>query len=551
MSNPASMPPDPTTGNTARLPEHAATLKGGPDVAPAAGGGMDRGPDADATRRRNARAARKAFFNAWGLHIVLTAMSFTLIMPFIWMLLTSLKTLDQVGVGGWLPRPQALITTDDLTHPDTIRDAFAPGGTLADAGLTLPEAALEDDTQLAVALNTLIAGEVDGELNNLHETLGGDAAIELPDTAADWVRHVPQAQARAIHHARNAADRAVWVTQSRRDAAQAELAKARGQLQLLEARAQADPDADPQAVRQARETVQAVEARLAEAEQVARGARDTAALPDAELPLDPEDAADVAFVQRVANRYTLDAVLAHTARAAGLDTPPLPEPRRVQWHNYLEVFTAIPFARYYWNSIFVASWVTFLQCFTSSLAAFSFARLQWPGRDKVFVLYLSTMMLPGLVMMIPNYQIMITLGLVDTLTGLILPAAFTAFGTFLLRQFMLTIPSSLDEAAEIDGASKFQVYWDVILPLARPGLVTLSIFTFMGNYNSFFWPLVMQKSQHNYTLPIGLLYFQSSAGEETNLLMAAVTMSVVPMVIVFIVMQKQLVAGIQLGAVKG
>lgn len=219
--------------------------------------------------------------------------------------------------------------------------------------------------------------------------------------------------------------------------------------------------------------------------------------------------------------------------------------------NYSEVFDQIPFARYYWNSLFIATWVTFLQVFTSSLAAFSFARIQWKGRDKVFLLYLATMMLPGLVMMIPNYQIMITLGLVDTMVGLILPGAFTAFGTFLLRQFMLSIPASLDEAAEIDGASKWRVYWDVILPLSRPGLVTLAIFTFMGNYNSFFWPLVMLKSQHKYTLPVGLLAFDSSAGQQTSLLMAAVTMSVLPMIIVFVLLQKQLVKGIQLGAVKG
>lgn len=229
----------------------------------------------------------------------------------------------------------------------------------------------------------------------------------------------------------------------------------------------------------------------------------------------------------------------------------LPESRGFQFHNYTDVFTQIPFARYYWNSLFIATWVTFLQVFTSSLAAFSFSRLQWAGRDKVFMLYLATMMLPGLVMMIPNYQIMVSLGLVDTMVGLILPGAFSAFGTFLLRQFMLGIPSSLDEAAEIDGASKWRVYWDVILPLARPGLVTLAIFTFMGNYNSFFWPLVMLKSQHKYTLPIGLLSFDSTAGQQTNLLMAAVTMSVLPMVIVFVLLQKQLVKGIQLGAVKG
>lgn len=223
------------------------------------------------------------------------------------------------------------------------------------------------------------------------------------------------------------------------------------------------------------------------------------------------------------------------------------------WHpeNYIEVFRQIPFARYYMNSIFLACWITLLQVFTSSLAAFAFSRLEWPGRDKVFLLYLSTMMLPGLVMMIPNYQIMIELGLVDTFLGLMLPAAFSAFGTFLLRQFMLTIPRELDEAAEIDGASKWRIFWDVILPMARPGLIALTIFTFMGAYRSFFWPLVMLKSQHKYTLPIGLLWFETSSGTETNLLMAAVAMSVIPMIIVFVVLQRYLVKGIQLGAVKG
>ncbi len=235
-------------------------------------------------------------------------------------------------------------------------------------------------------------------------------------------------------------------------------------------------------------------------------------------------------------------------------------PSAFHWGNYADVFDkdnpnpnqrGVDFARFYWNSIYIASWVTFLQVTTSAMAAFSFARLQWPGRDKLFLAYLSTMMLPGLVMMIPNFQIMITLGWYDTFLGLILPGAFSAFGTFLLRQFMLTIPSSIDEAAEIDGASKFRLFWDIILPLSRPGLITLTIFTFMGNYSSFFWPLVMLKSQSKYTLPIGLMFFDSTRGQSTHLLMAAVTMSVVPMVLLFIFLQKYLVKGIQLGAVKG
>ena len=199
----------------------------------------------------------------------------------------------------------------------------------------------------------------------------------------------------------------------------------------------------------------------------------------------------------------------------------------------------------------VALCVTFLTVFTSSLAAFSFSRLHWPGRDKVFFLYLSTMMVPGLVMMIPNFQIMIKLGLVDTYWGLIIPASFSAFGTFLLRQFMMTLPTALDEAASIDGASKWQLYWDVILPLSRPGLIALTIFTFIGNYQSFFWPLVLMRTAHRYTLPVGLLFFDASQSQQTHLLMAGVTLSVIPMIVVFVVLQKHLIKGIQMGAVKG
>jgi len=226
-------------------------------------------------------------------------------------------------------------------------------------------------------------------------------------------------------------------------------------------------------------------------------------------------------------------------------------PRVPRWDNYKEVFKAIPFGRFYFNSLLVAAWVTLLQVLTSSMAAFSFARLTWPGRDKVFLLYLSTMMLPALVTMIPNYQIMISLRLVDTLAGLIIPASFSAFGTFLLRQFFLTIPRSIDEAAELDGASPWRLFWDIILPLARPGVITLAIFTFVGNYQSFFWPLVMLRRVENYTLPVGLLYFDSSRGQATHLLMASVTMSIVPLIVVFVVLQKYLVKGIQLGSVKG
>jgi len=228
-----------------------------------------------------------------------------------------------------------------------------------------------------------------------------------------------------------------------------------------------------------------------------------------------------------------------------------PFPTRWQPQNYPKVFQEIPFGRYYFNSLFVAAWVTFLQCLTSSMAGYAFARLRWRGRDHVFRLYLATLMIPGVVTMIPNYTLMVKLGLLDAYAGLIVPASFSAFGTFLLRQFMLTIPPSLDEAAAMDGASHWQVFWNIILPLARPGLITLGIFTFLGNYGSFFWPLILIKSEHLRTLPIGMLYFDTMYGRQTNLIMAASVMNIIPLIILFIVSQKFIVKGIQLGAVKG
>ena len=223
------------------------------------------------------------------------------------------------------------------------------------------------------------------------------------------------------------------------------------------------------------------------------------------------------------------------------------------WHpeNYLRVFEQIPFARYYFNSVFVSAWVTALQCLTSALAAYAFARITWRGRDSVFRLYLTTLMIPGVVTMIPNFTLMVQLHLLDSYAGLIVPAAFSAFGTFLLRQFMLTIPKSLDEAAGIDGATHWQIFWDVILPLARPGLITLAVFTFMGTYGSFTWPLIMIKSEGLRTLPIGMLFFDSNYGKQTELIMAASVMNILPLILLFVLTQRFLVEGIQLGGVKG
>lgn len=213
----------------------------------------------------------------------------------------------------------------------------------------------------------------------------------------------------------------------------------------------------------------------------------------------------------------------------------------------------IQFGKWYFNSVFTAVAITFLQVLTSAFAAYAFSRIDWPGRDKLFFLYLATMMIPGVVLMIPNFQLMVTFRMVNTYAGLIIPSAFTAFGTFLLRQFMLSIPPSLDEAARIDGANQWQTFWDVILPLARPGLVTLGIFTLLGAYQSFFWPLVMLKDDFLFTLPIGMMNLDSvyGYGRQTELILAATVLNIVPLIIIFIIAQKALIRGIQLGAVKG
>ena len=223
------------------------------------------------------------------------------------------------------------------------------------------------------------------------------------------------------------------------------------------------------------------------------------------------------------------------------------------WHpeNYLEVYKQVPFAKYYFNSVFIAMWTTTLVVLTSAMAAYSFARLQWKGRDSVFKLYLATMMIPGVVTMIPNFSLMVKFQLLDSYQGLIIPGAFSAFGTFMLRQFMMSIHPALDEAAEMDGATPWQIFWDVLMPLCKSGLVTLTIFTFMGSYGSFFWPLVVVKSEHLRTLPIGMMYFDSNYGRQTNLLMAASVMNIIPLIVLFIAGQKYFVKGIMLGGVKG
>lgn len=231
--------------------------------------------------------------------------------------------------------------------------------------------------------------------------------------------------------------------------------------------------------------------------------------------------------------------------------PPEWIPRPIIWRNYADAWHAVPFGRFYINTIFVSVTRTFGVLLTSSLAAYAFSRLKFPGRDKIFFLYLATMMVPGAVTMIPNFILMRHIGWVDTYQALIIPGIFTAWGTFMLRQFFMTLPTDLEDAARIDGCSKMGIYRHVILPLAKPALATLGIFTFIAAWNDFMWPLIMINTMEKKTLPIGLASFQGLYTTDWTLLMAASIIVMVPTLIVFIVGQRFFVEGIKLSGVKG
>ena len=231
--------------------------------------------------------------------------------------------------------------------------------------------------------------------------------------------------------------------------------------------------------------------------------------------------------------------------------PPKWIPDPFVWKNYIEVLKVVPFARFYFNSIFVAVVVTIGQVFTSSLAAYAFSRLKFPGRDKLFFAYLATMMIPGSVTMIPVYVLLRLLGWVDTYKALIIPAMFSAYGTFMLRQFFMTLPKELEDAAKIDGSGFFGIYWRITLPLSKPALATLTIFTFMGSWGSFMWPLLVTNSMELKTLPVGLESFQSIYTTDWTLLMAGSVMAMLPIVLIFIFNQRFFVEGIKLSGIKG
>jgi multiple sugar transport system permease protein len=224
-----------------------------------------------------------------------------------------------------------------------------------------------------------------------------------------------------------------------------------------------------------------------------------------------------------------------------------------QLGNYARLAEAIPLGRMYLNSIVVTLLTTLGILLSSSLAGYGFAKFQFPGRDTLFVIVLATMMIPFFVFLIPVFYIVRQLGWVDTYAGLIVPNLVTAFGIFLLRQFILSLPDELLDAARIDGASEFGIYWRIVLPLITPALAALAILAFVYHWNAFLWPLIIIRSADLATIPIGLnsLRVYASQPEVINLQMAGATVAVVPVVLVFVAFQRWFVQGIALTGLKG
>ena len=234
-------------------------------------------------------------------------------------------------------------------------------------------------------------------------------------------------------------------------------------------------------------------------------------------------------------------------------TPPQWIPTDIRWENYSDVFDRMPYLIYFRNSVFVTVMTIVGVVISSSLVAYAFACLRWPGRNALFIFVLATMMLPMQVTMIPMFVLFKEIGWLNTYKPLIVPAFFGggAFNIFLLRQFFLTIPKELFEAARIDGCSEFRIYWNIVLPLAKPALATVAILTFMFSWNDFLGPLIYLSDQLKGTLALGLALFVGQHQTEWGMLMAASVLMMIPMVLIFFFFQRYFIKGFVMSGIKG
>lgn len=238
---------------------------------------------------------------------------------------------------------------------------------------------------------------------------------------------------------------------------------------------------------------------------------------------------------------------------SGMTFPPQFIPKRFVWENYPKVLRTIPYLLFMRNSIFVTGMSTLGELLSCSLVAYAFARLRFPGRNTLFVILLGTLMIPYPVTMVPTFILFNTLNWVNTYLPLIIPPYFApAYNVFLLRQFFLTINRELDEAAEVDGASKFRIYWQIMLPLAKPALATVAIFSFMWYWNDFLGPLIYLSDIEKFTLALGVNYLRGArGGGDLSMQMAASVMFILPCIVLFFVAQRYIVQGIVTTGIKG
>ncbi len=231
--------------------------------------------------------------------------------------------------------------------------------------------------------------------------------------------------------------------------------------------------------------------------------------------------------------------------------PPRFVPSRVTIGNYRALFERLNIGRAFLNSVVVALISTLCSLLFNSMAGYAFAKLRFGGRDRLFAILVGALAIPAQVAMLPLFLLLKSVGLVNTYTGVMIPLMATIYGVFLVRQFMVSIPDDLIAAARIDGASEWQIYTHVILPVARPVLATLAIFTFMSAWNDFMWPLVILTSDRKYTLPVAIANLVGEHAQDVELMMAASVLSVIPVLLIFFVLQKQYIAGLTSGSVKG
>lgn len=233
-----------------------------------------------------------------------------------------------------------------------------------------------------------------------------------------------------------------------------------------------------------------------------------------------------------------------------LQSPPTFFPKVPQWDNFLKIFTVVPFGSFFFNTVVATLVITVGQVMICALAAYPFARLNFPFKNTLFVIVLSILMVPGQVFIIPQYLIMQRLGLLNSIPALFLPGLFSAFGTFLLRQFFATIPKSIEEAAIIDGLSRPMIFFKIILPLSRSALVSLAIFALLFGWNQLLWPLIVNTTPDKMTLSAGLASLNGQYASNFPMIMAGSFLASIPLIIMFLIFQKQFIEGIALSGGK-